>query len=107
MQFLGGPPGATTAVFAEMIYHQSHVLQMTDARFRMTKPETLRITANQCHCPLAQFRRRRRGRRKFAQLVRLGSHENNLETVASQSKEPLPSPTRQKILCRILPAVAV
>ena len=82
MQFLGSPPGAAVAVFAEVLHHQPQVFNVADARLRVPEPEALWITAHQCHRALAQFRRGRRGRRELAQFIGLGSHETKLKTTA-------------------------
>lgn len=89
MQFLGGPPGAAVAVFAEVLDHRPHVFEVADPRLRVPEPKTLRVTAHQCHRALAQFRRSGRGRRKLAQFIKLGSHETKLKMTARQGKESL------------------
>ena len=89
MQFLGFPPRAAVAVFAEMFHDQSHVFQMAHARFWVPKPKTLRMPAHQGHRPLTQFRRGRRGRRQLAQFIRFGSHACKLRKVWSRGKPTL------------------
>lgn len=81
MKLLGVPPGAAVAVFAEVVNHQTHILQVPDARLRVPEPKALRMAAHQGGGPLAQLRRSGRGRRKFAQLVRLGIHAVKLEAL--------------------------
>lgn len=78
MEFLGVPPGAAVAVFAQVVDHEAHVFQVPDARLRVPKPEALRMTTHQARRPLAQLRRSRTGRRQFAQGIRLGSHAAKL-----------------------------
>ena len=112
MQFLGGPPGAAVAVFAEVLHHQTHVFEMADARFRVAKPKALGMTAHQLRRSLAQIRRSGCGRRHFAQLTRLGCHEINVRMILALGKESLSRAYRRASLlchhnfCRILPAAA-
>lgn len=80
MQFLGVPPSAVVAVFAEVFDDQPHVLKMADACFRVTKPKAFGVTTHQCRSALAQLGRGRHGRRHFAKVIRLGSHVENLRT---------------------------
>lgn len=89
MQFLGFAPGAAVAVFTKVFHHQTHILKMTDARFRMPEPKALRMTAHQRRRALAQLRRRGRGRRHFAQFIVLGSHADKLRTARGQGKKSL------------------
>lgn len=74
MQFLGVPPRAVIAVFTKLVHHQTHILQVEDARFRMPEPKAFWMAAHQSRRACAQLRRRRCGRRHFLQLIRLGSH---------------------------------
>jgi len=89
VQFLGVPPGAAVAVFAEVFHHQPHVFKMAHARLRMPKPKALRMAAHQRRRALAQLGRSRCGRRQFAQFIVLGSHENSLKTPARLGKKSL------------------
>lgn len=75
MQFLGVPPRAVIAVFTKLVHHQTDILQIEDARFRMPEPKAFRMAAHQSRRACAQLRRRRCGRRHFLQFIRLGSHE--------------------------------
>lgn len=87
MQFLGVPPSAVIAVFTKLVHHQTHILQIEDARFRMPEPKAFRMAAHQSRRACAQLRRRRCGRRHFLQLIRLGSHESNLKTMPARGKK--------------------
>ncbi len=86
MKLLGVPPGAAVAVFAEVVNHQTHILQVPDARLWMPEPKTLRMTTHQSGRPLAQLRRSGRGRRPFAQLIGLGIHAGKVEASQRGSK---------------------
>ena len=89
MQFLCGPPRTAVAIFAKVFHHQPHILKMTNACFRMTKPKTFRVASHQCCRARTQFRRSGRGRRQFAQFIRFGSHETNVKTNPAHGKETL------------------
>ena len=89
MQFLGVPPGAMAAVFAEVFHHETHVFQMANARFGVSEPKALRMAAHEGHRALTQLRRRRRGRRPFAQFIVPGSHDSKLKTMRPRGKESL------------------
>lgn len=86
MQFLGIPPGAAVAVFAEVLHHQTHIFQMANPRFRMSEPKTLRMTVYQPHCALAQIQWSRSRRGRLMQRVLIGSHGNNLKSTGRRGK---------------------
>ncbi len=69
------------------MHDETHVLQVVDTRFRMPKPEALRMAAHQRRGPLAKRWRSGRGRRHFAQFIGLGNHERKLATPRSRGKE--------------------
>lgn len=100
MQLLSVPPGAAVTIFPKVFHNQTDILDMADAGFGMTEPKTLRMPAHQGRRAFAQFRRRRRGRRKLAQFIRFGGHGNNLETARGHGKESLPgqAPTPKNTL---------
>jgi len=86
-----------------MFNYEAHVFQMADARLGVPKPKTFWMTAHQSRRSFAQCLRRRRGRRKLAQFIRLGSHEVNVWTLPPPGKNSLrsfavegaPSPARR------------
>ena len=88
MQFLGFPPRAAVAIFAEVFHHQSHIFQMAHARLPVPKPETLRMAAHQGRRARAQLQRRRRGRRQLAEFIGFGVHGGKLENRGSRGKPP-------------------
>ena len=93
---MGVPPGLAVAVFAQSLHDKAHVLKVAHASFRMREdvrmpePKAFRMAAHQASRALAQFRRSRRRWRQFAQLIGLGSHENNVSTISTLGKESLP-----------------
>lgn len=89
MQVLGGPPGAMAAILAQVLNHQTQVLEMANARFGMAKPEALRVCPDQGRGAFDQFGRRRGGRRQFVQLIRRGSHAHTLRSRRPNRKDRL------------------
>ena len=87
MQFLGCPPGAAVAVFAQMFHDQTYVLKMAQARIRMPEPEALGIRPDQRRRALDQIRRRRSGRRKFVQPIGRSSHADTLLSASCCGKD--------------------
>jgi len=53
VQFLGISPSAAVAIFAEVFHHQTHILQVANARFRVSEPKALRMAAHQGRRTLA------------------------------------------------------
>lgn len=84
MQLLGSPPSAAIAILAQVLDDQAHILDTTQAGFRMAEPEALRVIAHQGRRALDQF-----GRRHFLLLLGQPSHAGNLETGTPRGKHRL------------------
>ena len=82
MQFLGVPPGAAVAVFAQVFDHEPDVFKMADAGLGMPKPKALRVALHQGSRPRHQFRRGRCWRRELPQFFGFcgrGGHEQMIQ----------------------------
>ena len=69
MKFLRRPPGAAVSVFPQVLDHQAHVLEVSNASLKMPEPEALRKIPNELTRAFDQSRWRRSGWRQFIQFA--------------------------------------
>lgn len=91
MQLLGFAPGAIVAVFTQVFDHQAHVLEVANACFRMSKPETFWMRPHQSGSALDQFRRRwnRSGSVVQFEFDGFASHDDTLRSDERKGKTGL------------------
>lgn len=70
MQFLSFPPRAVTAIFTQMLYHQSNIFEVLHAGIRVPKPQAFGMAFYQGSRTLHQFRRGWCWWRTLSQFIR-------------------------------------